>query len=266
MALLYRILVTYQTHREGALMKRAFLCAVICLTACITASAQDAAYYKAIQKDAKVTIEPKQFKQMEEDAFRNYTQPDKYELLASTFANTSERAWAVIYGEVFCSLSPNPDRINRMGALVYQSYEKSLLSQDGKVSVDLTENAQITRNQAPFESQFEMSFLMGTLPLGGNLTPLSIQKLTKIRENQLSLWTQKKFPLNDLMRRQQAIIAAGQFEAYNYWLFQSARPDEFKEWISQHQTQFDDWLNWQSKNKFILQSADLQRLHVMHGW
>ena len=153
-----------------------------------------------------------------------------------------------------------------MGALVYQSYEKSLSRQDGKVSVDLTENAQITKQQAPFESQYEMAFLMGTLPLAGNVTPLSIQKLTKVRENQLTLWTQKKFPLNDLMRRQQAIQAAGHFEAYNYWLFQSARPDEFKEWVSQHQTQFNEWLKWQSKNPFTVQSADFQRLHVMHGW
>jgi predicted helicase len=107
---------------------------------------------------------------------------------------------------------------------------------------------------------------MGAVPLGNDAMPLSIKKLATIRQNQLSLWTQKKLPLNELIRRQQAIAAAGHFEAYNYWLFQSARPDEFNEWVSQHPTQFKNWLDWQNKNKFTLESADFQRLHVMRGW
>jgi hypothetical protein len=247
-------------------MKRAVFCAVLFLAVCIVASAQDAAYYKAIQKGAATQIEPKQFKQMEEDALRDYAQPSRYELLASSFANTTERVWAVIYGEVFCNLSSDSDRNSKMGTLIFQSYEKSLSSQGGNLSVDLTENAQVLQKQAPFESQFEMSFLMGAIPLGNSVAPLSIEKLAKIRENQLSLWAQKKLPLNELLRRQQAISAAGHFEAYNYWLFQSARPDEFNEWVSQHQAQFKGWQDWQNKNKFTLKSADFQRLRVMRGW
>ena len=247
-------------------MKRVIPWLVLVLTGCMAASAQDNAYYKAIQKGAATQIDTKQFKQLEEGALRDYARPENYELLATSFANTTERVWAVIYGEVFCNLSSDPDRAKRMGAVVFQTYEKSLSSKGGNLSVDLTENAQISQKQAPFESQFEMSFLMGALPLASDLGSLSIQKLTKIRENQLSLWTQKKLPLNELVRRLQIVTAAGHFEAYNYWLFQAARPDEFNGWLSHHQTQYNDWLDWRSKNQFTIQSSDFQRLHVMHGW
>ncbi|MFI5090722.1 MAG: hypothetical protein ACHP7P_11740 [Terriglobales bacterium] len=131
--------------------------------------------------------------------------------------------------------------------------------------MNLTENAQVAQKQAPFESQFEMSFLMGAVPFGSNLTPLSIQKLIGIRKNQLSLWNQKKLPQNELARRQQAVMAAGHFDAYNYWLFQSARSDEFNQWIKEHQIQFQAWLDWQAKNKFIVQTPDFQHLYLIRS-
>ena len=116
-----------------------------------------------------------------------------------------------------------------------------------------------------FESQFEMAFLMGAVPLGNRLTPLSVQKLAEIRKSQLSLWTQKKLPSNELMRWQQVIIAAGHFDAYNYWLFQSARPDEFSQWTKEHQAQYQAWLDWSAKNKLSIQTPDFQRLYLIRG-
>jgi len=96
-------------------------------------------------------------------------------------------------------------------------------------------------------------------------TPLSIQKLTQIRKNQSSLWNQKKLPPNELIRWQQAVIAAGHFDAYNYWLFQSASPYEFSQWAKEHQTQYQAWLDWQAKNKFSVQTPDFQRPYLIRG-
>src|SRR5262249_53589009 len=100
----------------------------------------------------------------------------------------------------------------------------------------------------PFEPQFEMAFLMGAVPLGSNLKLLSIHKLSDIGRNQVALLAQKNLPPTDLIRWQQAVVAAGHFEAYNYWLFQGARPEEFNEWIGQHQPQFQAWLDWLNQN------------------
>lgn len=244
-------------------MKSVIVCVCLFVTACLPAFSQSTAYYKAIQKDSTTKIEPKQFKQLEEGALKDYAQPDRYEQLATAFASTSERVWAVIYGEVFCNLSSDPARSAKMGTLVYRSYEKSIARSGENLSVSLTENAEIRRAQPPFESQFEIAFLMGVLPLGDDVTPLSIEKLTKIRANQLSLWAEKKIPLTDLVRHEQAISAAGHFDAYNYWLFQDARPDEFNAWVAQHTAEYKAWQDWQSANKFTLLSADVQRLRLM---
>ena len=148
---------------------------------------------------------------------------------------------------------------------MYQAYEKSLSSNDGKLSVNLTENAQAAPGQAPFESQFEIAFLMAAAPLGNNLMPLSVQNLTQIRKNQLSMLNQKKPSSNELMRWQQSIIAAGHFDAYNYWLFQGARPDESNQWAKEHQAQYQAWLDWLAKNKFMVQTPDFQRLYLIRG-
>lgn len=114
-------------------------------------------------------------------------------------------------------------------------------------------------------SQVEIAFLMAAAPLGNNLTPLSVQKLTQIRKNQLSLLNQKKLSSNELMRWQETIIAAGHFDAYNYWLFQGARPDEFNQWAKEHQAQYQAWLDWLAKNKFMVQTPDFQRLYLIRG-
>jgi hypothetical protein len=246
-------------------MKKAAFCVSALLALCVAIVAQDSSYYKAIQKGAATPVPPNQFKQMEQDALKDYSRAETYERLAEAFGDSTERVWAVIYGEVFCNLSPDADHRNAVGSLVYQAYEKSLSSNGGQLSVNLTENAQASPGQAPFESRFEMAFLMGTVPLGNGLMPLSVQKLTQIRKTQLSLWSQNKLPPNELMRWQQTIIAAGHFDAYNYWLFQSARPDEFNQWAKEHQVQYQAWLDWLAKNRFTIQTPDFQRLYLIRG-
>jgi hypothetical protein len=246
-------------------MKKAAFSVSVLLAVCVATVAQDSSYCKAIEKAASTPIQPKEFKQMEQDALKDYSNPQSYERLATAFGNSTEKVWAVIYGEVFCNLSPDADHWNAVGSLVYQTYEKSLSSNGGKLSVNLTENAQAAPGQAAFESQFEFAFLMAAVPLGDGLMPLSVQKLTQIRKSQLSLWNQKKLPSNELLRWQQTIIAAGNFDAYNYWLFQSARPDEFNEWTKDHREQYQAWLDWLARNKFTIQTPDFQRLYLIRA-
>src|SRR5215467_5274601 len=158
-------------------MRKAASCVSVLLALCVAIVAQESSYYKAIEKAASTPIQPKEFKQMEQDALKDYSRPESYERLATAFGNSTEKVWAVIYGEVFCNLSPNTDHRNAIGSLVYQNFEKSLSNSAGKLSVNLTENAQAAQGQAPFESQFEIAFLMAAAPMGDGLMPLSIQKL-----------------------------------------------------------------------------------------
>jgi hypothetical protein len=241
-------------------MARTVLSIIAVLGLCTVSLAQDADYYKAIQKRSSERMQPAQFKQIEEDALRGFSQPEAYELLAMSFGNTTEKVWAVIYGEVYCNLSSDPEHVSRMGSLVYQWYEGSLSRQGNGLSISLTEDSQASPKQLPFESLFEQTFLMGAVSVKGDFPPLSVQKLTEIRRNQLAL---KKLPETGLVRRQEAILSAGHFEAYNYWLFRSARAEEFSEWIKGHKDQYQAWLDWQGKNKFEVENPDFQRLYLL---
>lgn len=243
-------------------MSRTTACLVGFLALSSGVLAQSSSYYKAIQKGAPTQIQAKQFKQMEESALKEYSRPESYELLATSFGQTTEKVWALIYGEVFCNLSSDKDHISQMGSSMFGWYDAALSVKGASVSANLTENAEVPQKYPPFEPQFEMAFLMGAVPFGKDVKPLSIQKLSAIRKNQLSLLAQKKMAPNELIRWQQAVIGAGHFEAYNYWIFQSGRPDEFSQWFGQHQPQFQAWLDWQSKNRFSVASPDFQRLHI----
>jgi hypothetical protein len=235
------------------------------LTFCAPLPAQEVAYYKAIQKGSSAQVQPTQFKELEENALKNYSKPESYDAIATAFGNTTEKVWAVIYGEIYCDLSSDTNRINQIGSLAYGWYDRSLSKNGNNLSVDLTENAQGIRNVVPFESQFEQSFLMGAIAVRNDLLPLSIAKLTAIRRQQILLWSQRRLPETELVRRQRAILSAGHFDAYNYWLFKSARPDEFNEWMKGHEAQYQEWLDWQKKNEFKITAPDFQRLFLLRS-
>lgn len=150
-----------------------------------------------------------------------------------------------------------------MGSSMFGWYDAALSVKGTSVSANLTENAEASEKQPPFEPQFEMAFLMGAVPLGSKVKPLSIQKLSDIRKNQLSILAQRKLKPTELIRWEQAVTASGHFEAYNYWLFQGARPDELTQWLEQHQAEFQAWADWQAKNKFVVATPDFQRLRVI---
>src|ERR1700693_5123628 len=115
-------------------MAKAILSIITVLALCSAALAQDAGYYKAIQKASSSKVQPAQFKQMEENALKDFSRPESYELLATSFGNTTEKVWAVIYGEVYCNLSSDSDRISQVGSLVYHWYEGSLSRQGNGLS------------------------------------------------------------------------------------------------------------------------------------
>lgn len=68
-----------------------------------------------------------------------------------------------------------------------------------------------------------------------------------------------KLPDTELVRWQERILQAGHFDAYNYWLFRSARPAEYEKWSKAHRKELDAWLAWRSSNAIRLDLPDFQR-------
>ncbi|MFL6333257.1 MAG: hypothetical protein ACJ754_07955 [Pyrinomonadaceae bacterium] len=244
-------------------MKKLLSHVALAVALCSTTLAQDGkgSYYEAIQQGASGAIQPSQFKKLEEDAWKDFAGADSYYVLTKTFGKTTEKVWAVVYAETYCNLMPDTDRCNELGALMHGWYEKAFAKEGNQMTVTLSENAEVnpSSKQPPFEPNFEISLLLGFVAAKADFNPLSIKALAETRRQQLAIWNQKKLPKTELIRRQEAIAAAGHFEAYNYWLFKSARPEEFKKWQGEHQAQYQQWEEWQTKNRFSIQKPDIQR-------
>ena len=55
-------------------------------------------------------------------------------------------------------------------------------------------------------------------------------------------------PAEGLFTLLQAIAAQGHFDAYNYWLFYDACPEEFFTWYDAHKTQYEAFESWFLRN------------------
>ncbi len=128
--------------------------------------------------------------------------------------------------------------------------------------------------QLPFQMNFEMSIIYGMLlqgPPGSargfrpGLDPLTLQALADTRRAQLAIWREKSLPPTELVRWQRRVEQAGHLEAYNYWLFRSARPAEFEEWRRSHKAEYKAWHEWHRANGMSPAAPDFQRLHLKPG-
>jgi hypothetical protein len=86
-------------------------------------------------------------------------------------------------------------------------------------------------------------------------TSLPVKEIIKIREQFIKNWFGKKynniFP-NIVFDFQKKFLDSGNFEAYNYWLFDVADKNEFEKWQNQNMKKFKSFLNELQKNPLKL--------------
>ncbi len=242
-------------------MSAAILASVTVLCA---ASADPASYYLQIQKDATASVSEDNFKAQEQEALDKFTQPDEYRGLCLLFSKTTERVWAVVYGEVYLNIAQDEPPRNGIASLVFGLYDSGIkVGNSASLEVSFSKYAEARQDGGvPFETNFEISLGVGIVSTGPNPKPLTIKALSDARLEQLHVWGEKQLPTTELIRWQQAVVKAGHFEAYNYWLFQAARKDEFLAWRGQHKKEYSLWVDWVAKNRFTPKTPDFHRLFL----
>jgi tetratricopeptide (TPR) repeat protein len=247
-------------------MARVWLAALLALCVPIL-HAEDAAseYYASIQ-DEGVTTPPDKFLELEADSYRRFGEPAAYPGLVRAFAATSERTWAIVYGEVAANLSDDEAVRREMGDLVFASYHDAIeATSSGQMTVSLTRVWKFKAGDSgpalPFEVNFEMSAILGLVTSGFEPgDELTIQALAKARERQVALWREKGLPETELLRWHERILQAGHFEAYHYWLLGASRPGELESYRKAHRAAYDEWTAWRSANRLRLHVPDFHRL------
>lgn len=191
--------------------------------------------------------------------------PDNYYMLSIYRGRVDDMLWSIIYGEIFINLSGNLKFANEISFGIYNSFNEALhRDEKGNIEVKFSKIA-IDKQYFPPDKDlnFEMAFfkvmskVIKSLKLKINEN-ISIAQIIKVRKAFIKEWYKssfkKKYP-NVLFDFQKALIKAGHFDAYCYFIFKEGNIDEFEEWIKTNNAKFMDFANWYEKNRL---SIDLE--------
>jgi hypothetical protein len=180
-----------------------------------------------------------------------------------------QRLHGLLYGELFMNLERNTRRTESMSLTLYQGWNKAITVDRASLTMRVSlsgnpldiphkelENMKM-KSVLPFTFQFALALARGTdvsLLLTGPDDQLSIANLLMLRAGFLQLWdekSQKAYP-NVLISYWQQLERAGHLEAYHYWLFSQARPQEFEAWLLGHYAEYEDFFNWFNQYPLVL--------------
>jgi tetratricopeptide (TPR) repeat protein len=198
-------------------------------------------------------------------------QPDyasNYYRLASLFAQTKERIWAIFYGELFMNIERNSERTQEMSRLLFNIYKISItLPSDTSKSIKLDMASSTIyvdpkkELKIPFGIAFTGSFIIG-LPMSADpKNEVTIGMLSRARVFFVDLWFKqqkqdKQYP-NILLDFHKTLKEKGMLEAYNYWLLMKGNEEEFVQWRNDHRQQFEAFAAWFNDNPLQLDTGHL---------
>ncbi|HTL06889.1 MAG TPA: hypothetical protein VL307_01485 [Chitinophagaceae bacterium] len=154
---------------------------------------------------------------------------------------TRDKAWGLIYGEMFVNMESFSRRTVEIKELLVEGYKK------------LYTDADILKNQDT-KNEFVVAFL-NAMNKQAELARKGItaETLTMIRTRFILDWFEKdaaRFPFR-LFDYQRQLLKEGSFNAYNQWLFGSVQnAAAFEAWTSTHSTEYKQFTTAQSSRMF----------------
>jgi Tfp pilus assembly protein PilF len=135
--------------------------------------------------------------------------PGNYYHAATYYADTKDKIWSLLYGEIFVNMEYLTDRATEVKKLLLREYKEKLF---------LNNDNDAAKKNAPFANAVAEIFAKQSSLTAKGLT---VETLTMIRTKFILDWFAKygdKFPFR-LFDYQRQLIREGMFEAYNEWLF-----------------------------------------------
>ena len=156
---------------------------------------------------------------------------------------TRDKAWSLIYGEMFVNMESYSRRTPEIKSLLVEGYKK------------LYTDADMMKNQDT-KNEFVVAFLTAMNRQADVAKKgITAETLTMIRTRFILDWFEKdaiKFPFK-LFDYQRQLLKEGSFNAYNQWLFGSVQnPAAFENWTSTHSTEYKQFTTVQSSRLFKL--------------
>jgi Tfp pilus assembly protein PilF len=175
---------------------------------------------------------------------------------AEILAGGRSRGMALLYGETFRVLEPNGDRSDAVARLMVQVCKNAVILDatgggEAKAKVSLAPDIVVNASDAkrfdvPLANQFELAFGPGLAAAhagGFDLASLhSARRLfLDVVNGNLARSALAAMPIVTWLR---ALDAAGHLEAYDYWLYGPALPDEAIAWLQAHEKQAHAMAAW----------------------
>ncbi|MBC8486732.1 MAG: hypothetical protein ISS16_08870 [Ignavibacteria bacterium] len=192
-----------------------------------------------------------------------------YYNLTLFFSETEEEIWALLYGEIFMNLEKNTERTYEISKLLYDTYSNTIrIIDENEISVSITKNVVYIEPGKPsvdkerFEMYYEIAVAESSIPL---IKGFNLKNLYKTRKNFLKYWYDNRLNKdfsNSLINWQKEVLDKGFFKIYNYWLLSLGRVNEFEEWVSKNENEFDKFAEWFVNNNIkLLKSTKYSRMH-----
>jgi len=159
---------------------------------------------------------------------------------------TRDKAWSLIYGEMFVNMESFSRRTAEIKSLLLEGYKK------------LYTDADMMKNQ-DIKNEFVAAFLTAMNRQADVAKKgITAETLTMIRTRFILDWFEKdaaKFPFK-VFDYQRQLLKEGSFNAYNQWLFGSVQNlAAFETWTSTHSSEYKQFTTAQSGRLFKLPSG-----------
>lgn len=181
--------------------------------------------------------------------------PSNYYRAANLFLNSTNKVPGLIYGEIFLNMERTTERSLEMSKSLYDAYKSSIIVEGEKIELkfcDVIIDADkfVKDKRLPFCMIFAKNFL----PAIKGVNEFNLAGLVKIRREFLKSYYEgdyKDYP-NFLIDYLKKVDDQKLFDTYNYYFFQMGSEDEFDEWLSSHQEDFNAFRDWYTNPENIL--------------
>ena len=166
-----------------------------------------------------------------------------YYFAARYYFFTTDKVWALVYGEVFINMESYTSRTAEMKKLLLDGYKKFFT---------IDEKTQPSKTKNEFSDAFIAVMKQNSAVTNNGITT---EALTMLRTRFLLDWNKQyaaKFPYR-LFDHQKQLLQDGMFEAYNQWIFEAAGDlAKYESWTKLNTEQYNEFTKFQKSKLFKL--------------
>nr|WP_294905622.1 tetratricopeptide repeat protein [uncultured Lacibacter sp.] len=164
-----------------------------------------------------------------------------YYFAARYYYFTTDKVWALIYGEIFINMESYSSRTAEIKNLLLDSYKKFFV---------IDPNAKPAKGETEFTKAFVAVMNQNSSVINNGVTT---ETLTMLRTRFLLDWSKQyaaKYPFR-LFDHQKQLLQEGMFDAYNHWIFEAAGDlAKYESWTKLNTEQYNEFTRFQKSKLF----------------